>query len=437
MNTKKLLLGLGASLLAILPITAVISCSSDSSTPVSVKPEAEKFDKTVVTTAVGFISAEEAVKEIQSGKNAQERLDALKSFASVPTLSEGFEFEVLSAKINPGTNTTIDVLIKVFEKGNKENFEEVTYRVEGFVAPNTDLDTEAAKFNVSVVTKKPNLNSNEAIKTINDATTPEESLAALKELADVPTLEQGFEFAVIEARISSTNTVIDVSILVSRTIVTEAKYVNFKVTGFQPGFNVSTEAAKFPEYQSTRINGVNFKSIHANLTINLAPTPGDKLAALRFFAPTIPVLENGISFEILSSSVNKQNSRTIDVSIKVFEISNPANNETIIMQVGDFFFLNRAEVELLKFSDPVNTLNSNMTVAEAVQSITSAPDSDAKTAALELIAPINDLADGFTYRVESAEAAPGNLNEIRVRVVVTELQGPWDFETIFIVRGFK
>ena len=232
---KKLLLGLGTISLAILPVAAMVSCSTTTPT---LDTEATKFTvsleaKTPATTTTA------AVDSITNAADAKAKLTALETLVGkekLPTIAEGFTFEVKSAMVNTKLNTTVDVKIMITETDSTETVKnkEATLSITKLTAaeaPSATLDTEAAKLNVSAVTKTPATTQAAAIATITGNATAK--LAALKVLADVPTLADGFTIEVTAAAASGT-TDMTVSITITETAGTagsNTKDVTFTVTG--------------------------------------------------------------------------------------------------------------------------------------------------------------------------------------------------------------
>ncbi|MGL5205322.1 MAG: hypothetical protein ACRC7B_00180, partial [Metamycoplasmataceae bacterium] len=230
MLAKKILLGISASLLTISPIAIMISCSS---TEEKIVVEAGKFKPS--TTTKKDSTSQEAVSSITSATTPQAKRAALLEFATVPTLDKEFDYEVISASIDNQVKTTVNVSIKVYEVSDEKNSKNITFLVRGFAEPNSssNIETETAKFNKQVNTKRTDLTPVQATAMINGKN-PAEALASLEILADIPTLAVGFEFIVTGATINTTtNTTIDVAITVSKTGTSDNRNVIFRVAGFQ------------------------------------------------------------------------------------------------------------------------------------------------------------------------------------------------------------
>ncbi|MGL5591106.1 MAG: hypothetical protein ACRDCH_03505 [Metamycoplasmataceae bacterium] len=226
---KKLLLGLGATLLPMLPFVAVVSCSSTDK--VTIDTEVKKFEISVKTTNKDLM-ASEAANNINNAADENAKLNALKALVeSLPSLDKTFDFAVKSATPDSTLDTTLNVLITVFEVNNKTNAQDVTYKITDF---QSRLDIEARKFETSIETKDKNILVTDAVDSINVATDPTAKLDALRVLADVPTLSQGFDFLVGSAMPNtiSPNT-IEVSIEVFEVGTSNKKIVIYLITGFK------------------------------------------------------------------------------------------------------------------------------------------------------------------------------------------------------------
>ena len=216
---KKLLLGLGTVSLAILPVAAMVSCST---TETTLDTEATKFTvsleaKTPATTTT------EAVKSIMDGKDAPAKLLALETLVGkdkLPTIADGFTFEVKSAMVNSKTDTTVDVKITITETDSTETVKtkdatlSITKLTKATEPAGPTLDTEVAKLNISQVTKTPATVVTVAIDSITNAADSAAKLLALKVLADVPELEVGFSIEVKSATISGTT---DMTVIITVT----------------------------------------------------------------------------------------------------------------------------------------------------------------------------------------------------------------------------
>ncbi|MGL6125037.1 MAG: hypothetical protein ACRC1F_00915, partial [Metamycoplasmataceae bacterium] len=419
MKNKKISLGLVASSLTILPMTVLISCSS--STPI--ETEVAKFETPTRTIIPGIITANEAVSRIQSALGPINKLNALKVFANVPTLGEGFDFEVLSASINETTDSTVDVLIQVFEKENKENVIDVIYMVEGFVPLVSAIDKEAAKFNQPVETLRPHLSSNEAVARVNNASTPQDAFVALRELAVVPELSRGFEFTGFNATISTTKkTTIDVSITISRTIITEVKTVTFRVEGFST--DIIIESEKFEEpVQNTKPGFITGNE--AVFSIESASNPTDKLRALRVFAD-VPTLDAEFNFEVLSAMINTTSNSTVDVLIKVFEKDNQENFKEIVYKVQGFIpLISTIDIEAAKFDKTVEASKPDLFLTDTLAMINNASTPEEAIIILNEVAEVPTLEEGFVFEVLGAITSTREAMDVSIsvsRILIPEVK---------------
>ncbi|MGL6125316.1 MAG: hypothetical protein ACRC1F_02375 [Metamycoplasmataceae bacterium] len=217
---KKLLLGIGASLLAILPIAAVVSCSS--STPI--ETEAAKF-KSAETINNG-VTADEAAKAITTASTPEAKKTELAKYYKAPELSTGFTFDVKDAKVNSKTSTTLDVTVTIEETEVEANTKDITFEITKFMSA---VEFEAAKFK-EAVTKDATITATVAAKAINDASTQEAKKTELAKYFTIPALSDGFTYEIMKVEASGTK--IDVEIKVSQTTPSENATVKFSVTGF-------------------------------------------------------------------------------------------------------------------------------------------------------------------------------------------------------------
>ncbi|MGL5732711.1 MAG: hypothetical protein ACRCXE_01400 [Metamycoplasmataceae bacterium] len=323
---KKLLLGLGATLLPIVSLVAVVSCSS--SDKVTIDTEVKKFDTSVKTTNKDLM-ASEAVISINNAADKTAKLNVLKTLvASLPSLDKAFDFEVKSAAADSTTMTTLNVSISVFEIEDKTNSKDATYKVTDFI---TVLDKEAKKFETSVDTKNKDIIPNDAVDSINVAIDPSAKLDALKALVDVPTLSAGYDFIIGSANVNSIiNTTIDVSIEVFEVGTSNKKTVTFLITGFKIPSALDIETARFnisvptiaPETSTT--DAINY--------INVSATPAEKLVALESIA-NVPTASQGFRFEIKTASINPTSNTSVDVIITVIELVNDENSKDAIFTI--------------------------------------------------------------------------------------------------------
>ncbi|MGL5643874.1 MAG: hypothetical protein ACRCW3_03845 [Metamycoplasmataceae bacterium] len=424
---KKILLGFGAALLTLLPITTMISCSSPSVE--NIDDEVKKFNAPTITKKE--ITSQEAVLNITNASTAQEKRIALLDFASVPTLDSEFDFEVLSANIDNTVKSTVNVMMKVFEISDKTNAKNVTYKVEGFIVITSTIEIEAAKFDKQVNTKKPELNSIEAAEMFENKN-PSESLAALKELADIPTLVEGFGFVITRVNVdSTTNTMINVFITVSGAIATETKNVTFRVAGFQPGISIDNEVKKFDNQVNTKRSELT--SIQAIEMIE-GKSSSESLIALHELAD-VPILTEGFSFEVTGANINITTRTVIDVAITVFgPIANETRNTTF--RVGGFQSGVNIDNEADKFNTTVETTNPTTSSETAVESIQMSGTPEEKLSVLETFANVPTLDFEFDFEILSANIDNQIKTTINVQVKVFEIANPGNFkEVTFKVIG--
>ncbi|MGL6125317.1 MAG: hypothetical protein ACRC1F_02380 [Metamycoplasmataceae bacterium] len=100
----------------------------------SLETESLKFE-TPAKTIKPEITSTSAVNSINSGIDSKEKLEILETIAIVPKVAYGFGFDVIRSSINTDRNTTIDIIINVFEKANPKNNVDVTFQVTGLRQP--------------------------------------------------------------------------------------------------------------------------------------------------------------------------------------------------------------------------------------------------------------------------------------------------------------
>ncbi|MGL5733118.1 MAG: hypothetical protein ACRCXE_03540, partial [Metamycoplasmataceae bacterium] len=150
--------------------------------------EAAKFASSTTITPV--TSAIDAAKSINQALGDAAKLNALGIFANVPTLAQGFEFKVKSAKVNGSIETSVDVVISIMETGKPQTTRDIVYLVTGL--KNSTVIIEAAKFNNPITTSKPNSNVADLVTNINNASDVEK-VNIIKGFANLPSLAYGFE----------------------------------------------------------------------------------------------------------------------------------------------------------------------------------------------------------------------------------------------------
>ncbi|MGL5617870.1 MAG: hypothetical protein ACRCWU_02300 [Metamycoplasmataceae bacterium] len=160
---------------------------------------------------------------------------------------------------------------------------------------------------------------------------------------------------------------------------------------------IDTEAKKF-EISVETIEKDIMASEAVN-SINNAIDDEGKLNALKELVGTLPTLDKEFGFRVKSAEVNSIYT-VMDVTIRVFEIKNEKNAKDANYRIRDFqTYLDR---EAKKFETSVETKNKNISPNDAVDSINLATNFSAKRAALENLAVIPTLREGFDFIVGSA-----------------------------------
>jgi hypothetical protein len=227
---KKLLLGLGTVSLAILPVAAMVSCSTPAT---ALDTEASKFEGTT-TAKVTTVTAQSVADEFTAAKDEVTK-DAilLANSTSTPVkASEGFTSMIKSMTVNAETNTTLDVVFTITEVPVTEETpaaepttKDATFTITGFAAPaEATLETEAAKFTTAVTLLTAGTSTEAATAIVTDK-------AILETFYKAPTLANGFDFTITSVDGTTADTVLTVVISVTDG-KKAAKEVTFTVTGF-------------------------------------------------------------------------------------------------------------------------------------------------------------------------------------------------------------
>jgi hypothetical protein len=232
---KKLLLGLGTLSLAILPVAAMVSCSATTPT---VETEAKKLtvEVAVKDAELAKVLTSAVVTEITDAKEAAAKLVVVEKYTTIPTIAEGFTFEIKSAAVKVVAEAqVVDVTITVTETATPANTATATLSITGLTVDSSivtpTLDTEAAKFETAE-TLKPAIETTVAAAAITGATDAVAKKIALEVYINLPTLADGFTFEVKTATVDvKVNTTLNVTITITdATAVT--KDVTLVITGF-------------------------------------------------------------------------------------------------------------------------------------------------------------------------------------------------------------
>ncbi|MGL5643605.1 MAG: hypothetical protein ACRCW3_02415 [Metamycoplasmataceae bacterium] len=228
---KKILLGTGALALAVIPVAAMVSCSSSES-KTTLQKEADKFKTPVKTKVIGMKSSDAAGTIIYDTPTPASKKEALLKLADVPTLDSEYEFSVLAATVDATTKTTINVEIEVYSGANEAEKIKVEFKVTDFGMPATLAD-EVDKWGQPHATKEPTKTAAAAITEINDAEDATKKWQALHRLSTLPIRGAGFTYEVLSAAPDgTTNTTMSVTIRITDTLSNATDDVVFPVTGF-------------------------------------------------------------------------------------------------------------------------------------------------------------------------------------------------------------
>ncbi|MGL5205725.1 MAG: hypothetical protein ACRC7B_02310, partial [Metamycoplasmataceae bacterium] len=143
---------------------------------------------------------------------------------------------------------------------------------------------------------------------------------------------------------------------------------------------VVVEAEKF---KPTTTTNKELTSNEAVSSITSALTPQAKRSALLEFA-TVPKLDKGFDYDVLSASIDNEVKTTVNVSIKVYEVSDEKNSKNITFLVRGFAEPNsNIEIEADKFNIMVETISPTTISDIAAESIESATNPTDKLIALK------------------------------------------------------
>ncbi|MGL5617580.1 MAG: hypothetical protein ACRCWU_00800 [Metamycoplasmataceae bacterium] len=420
----------GSSLLTILPIVTVFSCSSMFE-KIDDKINIEELEKPSITTK--DITSVDAIARINNAKTPQEKHDALTFFANVPQLPIEFDFEVLSALID---NERVNVSIKIFEIKNKNNFKNVVLKITGFNAElEADLDSEIKKFNISNETTKPNSAWEEVVSLIETAKTQSEKVEALKCFAIIPIIDWRFDFLILEAMVnnsSSLNTSVDVRIRVFEiNNPINKEDVVFQITGLTTRLDIQASLFKKPALTTKPETA---SEVLATI-IQSAQNSIEKLNVLRNYV-NIPIIDEYFEFEILLARVNGRVKNVVDVIVRVFEINNPVNKEDVVFQITGL--TTRLDIQASKFYNPIETIEPNSNCEEVVSLIETDETQVGKIETLKRFANIPILEDGFDFLIFRAMVNSEVDNEVDVVIRVFEINNQENFVNVYFkITGFK
>ena len=228
---KKLLLGLGTLSLAILPVAAMVSCSTE--TKPTLEAEAEKFNVSVASK-LKDVTTTDVAKEINEAKTPETRLVAVEKYATLPTMAEGFTLEIKSAIIKAvELSTVVEVIITVTETTNTDtatNSKDVLFSISELMIDQTipTLASEAEKFS-AVTTTSTDVTAITAAAAIVALQTQEERMKEVAKYATLPVLSDGFTFEIVSA--PTGDKMIGLKILIKNTLGGELE-ITWIIQGF-------------------------------------------------------------------------------------------------------------------------------------------------------------------------------------------------------------
>jgi hypothetical protein len=216
---KKLLLGLGTLSLAILPVAAMVSCSAETPT---VETEAKKLtvEVAVKDAELTKVLTSAVVTEITDAADAAAKLVVVEKYTTIPTIAEGFTFEIKSAAVKVVAEAqVVDVTITVTETATPTNTATATLSITGLTVDSSivtpTLETEKAKF-ISADTLSAKGTAAEAATAINAETEAVAQKRLIETFANLPTLAAEFSYAFKSAAADETTaTTLNVTFTIS------------------------------------------------------------------------------------------------------------------------------------------------------------------------------------------------------------------------------
>ncbi|MGL5643875.1 MAG: hypothetical protein ACRCW3_03850 [Metamycoplasmataceae bacterium] len=339
MIPKKLLLGLCSSLLIILPIATMISCSSSVE---KIEAEAEKFNQTIETKS-STTASEYAAQSIQDAVTSADKLAALEVFADVPILEPEFDFEVLSASVDEQVKTKVNVSVKVFEKSNPTNFREATLKVIGLT---TRIEIQAGKFIYSQSSRIPpeelwTFKTVQAVQRVNLAPAGQERFDALSTFTRpgfLPTLDDGFTYEILYSRVSNfpasgTAMNVDMRIFEINNPAND-KIISPELIDFAPLSALDLQLKKFIDTTPTKMG--NITVVTAINTILASSDQDTRKEALNNLA-IVPSLPSNFTYEIKDAQISRRDPNEIYVTITVIENPGTDNwSDDVIFAINGF-----------------------------------------------------------------------------------------------------
>ncbi|MGL5732819.1 MAG: hypothetical protein ACRCXE_02005, partial [Metamycoplasmataceae bacterium] len=364
-----------------------------------IETEIEKFVDT--NTISSNISSVGIVQEIQEAQSQEAKRVALSKVTTLPLIEESFDFTINQVVVDKDDRTTILVVVSVFEKTNLNLARTIAYRIKGLKSSTVAI--EAAKF-TSTLTKK-QVPASTYISQFDSTLNADNRLEILKEIADLPTLTNGFEMIVGSATINSLdNTIINVLIQIIEKGSSNNETVEFQIKGFKTPSVIVTideQTSLFEDAKTTY--HPSFDPEEVVNQINGAATHEAKLTFLRTFV-NVPTLHANFEFEVLSAIVRGETKNAIDVSIKIFEIGNVDNFRDVTLKIEGFVLEDiQAELaeEIAKFTSPTPTKSTIDSISKVVDKINGLNPNE-RIHALSLLANMPSLSEGFVLSVDSA-----------------------------------
>ncbi|MGL5591107.1 MAG: hypothetical protein ACRDCH_03510 [Metamycoplasmataceae bacterium] len=95
--------------------------------------EASKFNDPVQTNDLS-LTVTEAIARVNDATDQVAKLNALKTFVDVPSVSPGFGIEIMEIKVDPASNTTLNVTMSIYTNTTPARAIEVIFTILGLTA---------------------------------------------------------------------------------------------------------------------------------------------------------------------------------------------------------------------------------------------------------------------------------------------------------------
>ncbi|MGL5732654.1 MAG: hypothetical protein ACRCXE_01115, partial [Metamycoplasmataceae bacterium] len=379
--------------------------------------EAEKFEDTVTKTP--NITSTQAVEGIRNASTPEEKKAALEDIVVIPELEVGFDFGVNNAIIDKDDETSILVVVQLFEVDFPAKTRTTVYSVSGFQLPEAiiTLEDQVKLFEDIRDTHRPSSDSLEAAQDINNASFSNK-LPVLKSYVDVPLLADKFDLQVISATDMGGNSeAITVQIRIFRIDEIEGEDNEAIVELIVQGFvNIGQNEldAETSRFVSSPTKTTDLSAIRTAANIN-AISEADRIHTLNLIAD-LPTLSKGFGLKVNSASVNVNLKSTLDISLSVFSLRDDRINKNFIYEVSNFQ-ISDIETEVEKFVD-TDTISSDISSVGIAQEIQSAATQEAKRVALSKVTTLPLIEESFDFTINQVVVDKDDRTKILVVISV-------------------